>query len=122
MERRRYARLTSQFDQLHHCILFEWTSSHTRTYENLQGSQTNVQLNIDPVKKTLRSIIFLFVYIFRKSGFFAAASFMSFQHCIFNFGREPFQYPPKDCRFQIFNDYGTLTDIERVVLPRYVYF
>lgn len=30
-----------------------------------------------------------------KSGFFAAASFMSFQQCLFNFGSTPFKFPPK---------------------------
>ena len=30
-------------------------------------------------------------YLFFRSGFFAGASFMSFQHCIFNFGDQPFK-------------------------------
>ncbi|KAF2351151.1 SPRY domain [Trinorchestia longiramus] len=54
------------------------------------------------------------------SGFFAAASFMSFQQCEFNFGRRPFAYPPAGVEFQCFNDHATLTDAERRVLPRHL--
>lgn len=52
-----------------------------------------------------------------RSGFFAAASFMSFQQCEFNFGAKPFRYPPPQS-FQTFNHYGLLTDEERIILPR----
>nr|KAG5712971.1 hypothetical protein BaRGS_021765 [Batillaria attramentaria] len=52
-----------------------------------------------------------------RSGFFAAASFMSFQQCEFNFGAKPFKYPPPQA-FQTFNHHGHLTDEERVILPR----
>lgn len=52
-----------------------------------------------------------------RSGFFAAASFMSFQQCQFNFGAKPFKHPPP-LNFQTFNHYGTLTDDERIILPR----
>ena len=31
------------------------------------------------------------LFIHSRAGFFAAASFMSFQHCIFNFGADPFK-------------------------------
>lgn len=54
-----------------------------------------------------------------KTGFFAAASFMSFQHALFNFGREPFKYPPK-IKFSTFNDFGSLLDSEKIILPRKV--
>ncbi|XP_075228744.1 RING finger and SPRY domain-containing protein 1-like [Lycorma delicatula] len=54
------------------------------------------------------------------SGFFAAASFMSFQQCRFNFGSQPFKYPPQDVKFECFNDHGSLTDKERLVLPRHL--
>ncbi|KAK6056689.1 SPRY domain protein [Cooperia oncophora] len=51
-------------------------------------------------------------------GVFAAASFMSFQQCRFNFGAEPFQYPP-DLTFSTFNDGGaTLTAEQKTILPR----
>lgn len=51
-------------------------------------------------------------------GFFAAASFMSFQHCLFNFGSLPFKYPPTACNYRRFIDYGVLNDNEKVILPR----
>lgn len=51
-------------------------------------------------------------------GVFAAASFMSFQQCRFNFGAEPFKYPP-DITFSTFNDGGaTLTVEQKTILPR----
>ncbi|XP_043242330.1 RING finger and SPRY domain-containing protein 1-like [Amphibalanus amphitrite] len=54
------------------------------------------------------------------SGFFAAASFMSFQQCRFNFGRDPFRFPPTDRPFKTFNEFGTLSEEERIVLPRQI--
>ncbi|KAI4493323.1 hypothetical protein M0802_009491 [Mischocyttarus mexicanus] len=56
-----------------------------------------------------------------KSGFFAAASFMSFQQCLFNFGNVPFMYPPTDREYQKFNDHATLNPEDKVVLPRHIY-
>ncbi|XP_063232798.1 RING finger and SPRY domain-containing protein 1-like [Bacillus rossius redtenbacheri] len=55
-----------------------------------------------------------------RSGFFAAASFMSFQQCRFNFGSKPFRFPPHDRQFQNFNDHATLTAEEKMVLPRHI--
>ncbi len=62
-------------------------------------------------------------------GFFAAASFMSFQQCRFNFGASEPKYPIRewppgkraDARnvAKMFNDYGTLSQKEKVILPRY---
>ncbi|CAL4059392.1 unnamed protein product, partial [Meganyctiphanes norvegica] len=46
------------------------------------------------------------------SGFFAAASFMSFQQCDFNFGKKPYVHPPKEMSFQSFNDHAYLKDSE----------
>ncbi|XP_041375315.1 RING finger and SPRY domain-containing protein 1-like [Gigantopelta aegis] len=57
------------------------------------------------------------LFTYARNGFFAAASFMSFQQCRFNFGSDPFKFPP-DVKFKNFNDYGSLTDDERVILPR----
>lgn len=54
-----------------------------------------------------------------RRGFFAAASFMSYQQCEFNFGAKPFVYPPKDIDFKCFNDYGELTVEQKKILPRY---
>ncbi|OAD52697.1 RING finger and SPRY domain-containing protein 1 [Eufriesea mexicana] len=56
-----------------------------------------------------------------RSGFFAAASFMSFQQCLFNFGNVPFKYPPTDREYQKFNDYASLKPEDKVVLPRHIY-
>ena len=53
-----------------------------------------------------------------RRGFFAAASFMSYQQCEFNFGAKPFVYPPKDTDFKCFNDYGELTVEQKKILPR----
>ncbi|XP_037959495.1 RING finger and SPRY domain-containing protein 1-like [Teleopsis dalmanni] len=53
-------------------------------------------------------------------GFFAAGSFMSFQQCRFNFGLEPFRYPPNR-HFRNFNDFGNLTKDDKIVLPRHIY-
>lgn len=57
-----------------------------------------------------------------KTGFFAAASFMSFQQCRFNFGTEPFRYPPPsdEGAFQTFNESGQVIG-DKTVLPRHLY-
>ncbi|OWF55232.1 RING finger and SPRY domain-containing protein 1-like [Mizuhopecten yessoensis] len=55
-----------------------------------------------------------------KGGFFAAASFMSYQQCEFNFGAsKPYKYPPKDVQFKRFNDYASLSDEDKIILPRH---
>ncbi|XP_077983248.1 RING finger and SPRY domain-containing protein 1-like [Glandiceps talaboti] len=51
-------------------------------------------------------------------GFFAAASFMSFQQCEFNFGMMPYKFPPSQ-KFNSFNDHALLGDEDRVILPRH---
>lgn len=58
---------------------------------------------------------------FDSDGFFAAASFMSFQQCRFNFGATPFRYPPRDRPFDHFNAHATLPVEDKVVLPRHIY-
>uniref|UniRef100_UPI00398EE5CE RING finger and SPRY domain-containing protein 1 n=1 Tax=Pristiophorus japonicus TaxID=55135 RepID=UPI00398EE5CE len=52
------------------------------------------------------------------SGFFAAASFMSYQQCEFNFGAKPFKYPPT-VKFSTFNEYASLSPEEKIILPRH---
>ncbi|CAO4360337.1 unnamed protein product [Caenorhabditis nigoni] len=52
-------------------------------------------------------------------GVFAAASFMSFQQCRFNFGASRFKYSPGR-KFRCFNDYGQLTTAQRTIIPRRV--
>nr|XP_040234925.2 RING finger and SPRY domain-containing protein 1-like [Anopheles coluzzii]XP_040234926.2 RING finger and SPRY domain-containing protein 1-like [Anopheles coluzzii]XP_040234927.2 RING finger and SPRY domain-containing protein 1-like [Anopheles coluzzii] len=54
-------------------------------------------------------------------GFFAAASFMSFQQCRFNFGSTPFVYPPKNRPFKSFNDHAALSEQDKIVLPRHLF-
>ncbi|EDS43814.1 conserved hypothetical protein [Culex quinquefasciatus] len=56
-----------------------------------------------------------------KDGFFAAASFMSFQQCRFNFGSAPFAFPPKNRQFMSFNDHAELKDTDKIVLPRHLF-
>ncbi|XP_032830644.2 RING finger and SPRY domain-containing protein 1 [Petromyzon marinus] len=53
------------------------------------------------------------------SGFFAAASFMSYQQCEFNFGARPFKHPPA-VRFSTFNECATLNSQEKLILPRHM--
>lgn len=52
-----------------------------------------------------------------RSGFFAAASFMSYQQCEFNFGAKPFRHPPS-VKFSTFNDFASLLPSEKIILPR----
>ncbi|XP_049279955.1 RING finger and SPRY domain-containing protein 1-like [Anopheles funestus] len=54
-------------------------------------------------------------------GFFAAASFMSFQQCRFNFGSTPFVYPPKNRTFMSFNSHAVLSEQDKIVLPRHLF-
>ena len=60
-------------------------------------------------------------YIIFRDGFFAAASFMSFQQCRFNFGSEPFRYPPTNRSFDSFNRHAVLKPQDKVVLPRHLF-
>ncbi|XP_065340282.1 RING finger and SPRY domain-containing protein 1-like isoform X2 [Cloeon dipterum] len=55
-----------------------------------------------------------------RSGFFAAASFMSFQQCKFNFGSSAFKYPPVDRKFKSFNDHAHLDAEDKKILPRHI--
>lgn len=52
-----------------------------------------------------------------RSGYFAAASFMSFQQCRFNFGSEPFRFAPPG-RLRSFQREGRLDSAQRTILPR----
>ncbi|KAJ2954449.1 hypothetical protein O0L34_g2720 [Tuta absoluta] len=56
-----------------------------------------------------------------RQGFFAAASFMAFQQCRFNFGAEPYRFPPSDRPFSSFNDHGFLADDDKQVIPRRIF-
>jgi len=59
------------------------------------------------------------VFNYSRSGFFAAASFMSFQQCEFNFGSKPYKYPPGNIEYNSFNDFGCLDEHDKVILPRH---
>jgi len=61
------------------------------------------------------------VLCYFRTGFFAAASFMSFQQCCFNFGARKFQFPPAR-KFKTFNSCGHLSPQEKIILPRLVAF
>lgn len=56
-----------------------------------------------------------------RDGFFAAASCMSFQQCRFNFGSEPFKFPPKSRTFDSFNSHAYLKEQDKIVLPRHLF-
>lgn len=58
-----------------------------------------------------------FLWFSCRSGFFAAASFMSYQQCEFNFGAKPFRHPPS-VKFSTFNDFASLKPTEKIILPR----
>lgn len=81
---------------------------------DLSNAEVIFYLNGDPLPPLTQ--------VFRNAtcGFFAAASFMSFQQCEFNFGRKPFIYPPKDVPFQSFNDHAYLKEKEKIILPRHI--
>lgn len=51
--------------------------------------------------------------------YFAGASFMSFQQCRFNFGDQPFSFPP-NTEFKSFNNHASLSPQDRIVLPRHL--
>lgn len=50
--------------------------------------------------------------------YYAAASFMPFQQCVFNFGRIPFVHPPEQHNFKTFNQCASLTEEEKIIMPR----
>lgn len=52
--------------------------------------------------------------------YYAAASFMPFQQCVFNFGRVPFIHPPENYNFRTFNQCATLTEDEKTIMPRHL--
>jgi len=53
----------------------------------------------------------------RKTGFYPAVSFTSYEHCIFNFGHKTFKFPPPD-KFRPINSIGKLTDEDRYMPPK----
>lgn len=77
--------------------------------------------------KACRNLHFSMIYgstfslLLHRDGFFAAASCMSFQQCRFNFGSEPFKYPPQSRSFDSFNSHAYLKDQDKIVLPRHLF-
>ncbi|GAB0091860.1 RING finger and SPRY domain-containing protein 1 [Sergentomyia squamirostris] len=70
----------------------------------------------------VESKVFKQVFSSVKEGFFAAASFMSFQQCRFNFGATPFRFPPKKrSEVKNFNDFAQLSPHDKIVLPRHLF-
>jgi len=45
---------------------------------------------------------------------------MSFQQARFNFGREPFKFPPNGLCFQTFNESGRLEEEDKLILPKQI--
>ena len=69
-------------------------------------------------RSRLRASVIYRIFDLRfRTGFFAAASFMSFQQCEFNFGRHAFAYPPS-VGFRTFNQFGNLSLEQTVILPK----
>lgn len=85
------------------------------TLLDLDSKHILFYLNGEPLKQAYSD-----VFKNAKSGFFAAASFMSFQQCEFNFGRKPFKFPPSDKKYSRFNDVAVLSDEEKMILPRHL--
>ena len=56
----------------------------------------------------------------KNSGFFAAASFMTYQQCRFNFGAEEFVYRPTNRDFKCFNDCGKLSVENAKIIPNHI--
>ncbi|KAG9509304.1 RING finger and SPRY domain-containing protein 1 [Fragariocoptes setiger] len=52
--------------------------------------------------------------------YYAAASFMSFQQCEFNFGSKAFEYPPDNVCFSSFNEKGLLSPADKIIMPRHL--
>lgn len=77
---------------------------------DLERGKVSFSLNGNAIERDFKAAL-------SGAGFFAAASFMSFQHCIFNFGADPFKFPPQ-VPFQSFNDYANMKAEDKVILPR----
>lgn len=52
-------------------------------------------------------------------GLYPAASLMTFQHVRFNFGNEPYRYPPP-AGYRDLNRVGQMTSEEKRIVPRLV--
>ncbi|CAN7992393.1 unnamed protein product [Ixodes hexagonus] len=84
------------------------------TLLDVKALQITFYLNGEPLPPNTQ------VFQNAKSGFFAAASFMTFQQCEFNFGRSPFKFPPSGVEFSCFNSFAHLSEEDKVILPRHI--
>lgn len=84
---------------------------------NIKSGYVQFYLNGVPTAQTQKMFL---VNRQPNEGVFAAASFMSFQQCRFNFGSKPFRYPPhvENAEVKNFNDHGVLTKTQRTILPK----
>ncbi len=81
----------------------------------------SAKYNSNPDFKQISNNIVILFYNYR-SGFFAAASFMSFQQCEFNFGSKPFHFAPRGVAVSAFNDHALLTAEQKIILPRFRFY
>lgn len=84
------------------------------TLLDMKAFQITFYLNGEPLPPNTQ------VFQNAKSGFFAAASFMTFQQCEFNFGRSPFKFPPSGVQFSCFNSFAHLSEEDKIILPRHI--
>ena len=111
----------------HSRLPFEYrsTTSHFFTQRSRTFSRSSIiqfrQVNLyfEFLESDSWLLIVLLLLPIRR-GFFAGASFMSFQQCEFNFGSQPFRFPPKGVSISAFNDHATLRPEQKIILPRYV--
>lgn len=112
------------------CRLLIWHNAKSTTIDGLPPWQSGTILGclLDVEKRECifsldgqESKIYRGLFVHGSGGYFAAASFMSFQQCRFNFGSVPFKYPPKGRSFKQFNDYASLKAKDKIVLPRHIY-
>ncbi|PAV76580.1 hypothetical protein WR25_19214 [Diploscapter pachys] len=108
------------------CRQLVWYNANSTKHEHppwKQGDVVGVLLNI-PEKYVRFSLNGIPLYQKHKEflfqlpegdGVFAAASFMSFQQCRFNFGAMPFRFPPKNIEFRYFLIFVSLYFCQRDV-------
>ena len=88
----------------------------SKLYIDFTGFPYSFQVIFSLNGEELPPVTEMFLHV--KTGFFAAASFMSLNQCEFNFGAKPFKFPPHNRQFKTFNSHGSLRPEEKVILPR----
>lgn len=99
----------------------KWYSHWMGLHSALIRSFSNLPSKFGAAKnsKVIPSLIVTISLLNCRSGFFAAASFMSFQQCEFNFGSKPFHFAPSGIVVCAFNDHALLTPEQKIILPRF---